>query len=148
MVDFFACLGGELVEMSVGIGNKQDRSCSAAHLVKWAPSQAVDWAGIFASSLNLCNFIVCSQVEHPHTPITISTGRHRVFLIKPCHHHFCIFRYDRLHQHLVLQWNLLSYPAWMRLYLCCAFGFLFCILTSIGSNFKSEIIPGGISRIP
>lgn len=109
VVDLFACLCCELIEVAVGICDEDDCCGIAVIFIDGSPSQRIDRAWLLPTRLNLRNLIVSPQVKNPDTSITVSTGSHSILMIESSNHQLSGLRYHSLHQDLILQRNLLHY---------------------------------------
>jgi hypothetical protein len=60
------------------------------------------------SGIDLCNLVVSAQVEDSHVAVRIAAGSHGILLVELGHHQLRLLRNHGLHQHLVLQRDLLD----------------------------------------
>jgi hypothetical protein len=58
--DLFPSFSRILIEVAVGIADKQDCGSADVGLVDWPPAQRIDWSWLFASCRNLGYFIICA----------------------------------------------------------------------------------------
>lgn len=115
--NLLARFGRVLEEVPVGVGNQQDGSSGAAHLVEWPPAEGVDWPWVLGACVDLSYFIIGAEVEDADEAVTVSAGSHGVLVVELDDHKFRRFWNYCLHQYLVLQRYLLNDPTYHPKYL-------------------------------
>ena len=127
MPDLLACLGRVLVEMTVGVGNQEDRRGTTIELIDRSPSESVDWALLASPSIDLCDFVVGAKVEDPNVTIGVSAGCHGILLVELGDHEFGLLGDDGFHEDFVLEGYFFDDSRWEGVYLWKTLVDLFCI---------------------